>query len=852
MFWLCQGTIEYTIMRTFNYLLFVLFLGLFSCVSTKEKSTKDITIHWKQRTNDANEKNESFAELTIKNVGKQNLDKDNWELYFNNKPCTDLNVDLAGEDVNIERINGDFFKITPKKTFKGLTTGDSIIVPLYTNSAVIKYTDRAQGFYFIFNKNNKKEFYTPSYSYSDLEPSMAKISATDTYEVETKEIRYKKNSKLSEIELTTAQKIIPSPYSVIEGKSSIDITTLKQIEAAANTTKQAKLLQSYFKDATGVELEIVPKATEKAIHLTLHKVNDSEEAYTLDINENNIKISGQEKGIVYGIQTLRGLLPIQGEANSIKTAKIKDQPRFGYRGFMLDVARNFQTKETVLNLLDVMSFYKMNTLHFHLTDDEGWRIELKKFPELTEIGSIRKHPTSEYSTLPSYGSGAEGIENVSNGYYTVEDYIEIIRYADERNITIIPEVDLPGHARIAINAMKFRAENLRKVEENEEADKYILHDPNDESEYSSVQGFNDNTICPCQESSYTFINDLIGEFKTIYAQAGIPLETMHLGGDEVAHGVWEKSPLCQEYMKENGIKSINELKGFYAVKLADIAKANQIKLQLWDDILHHAEGMSSENLTLNAWDNSWGSGTEDFGYKRANEGYDVILTSVSSLYFDMAYTKEVDEPGFYWGDYNDTRNIFNYLPTNFFEVSHKLRLGGDLTVKEMKDKERLTAKGLSHIKGIQGALWSETLKSPQDTEYLLYPKMMALAERAWSKSVVKKGDKEKEIFKNLDQKWNVFANAVGQREFNRLASWGRNFRIPPVGVDLENDVLKVNVAYPGLQIRYASVKETLDINSKVLTSPMKIDGPIKVAAFDAYGNYGRVQVISNNKSMAGL
>ncbi|NME71763.1 family 20 glycosylhydrolase [Flammeovirga aprica] len=836
-------------MRTFNYLLFIVFLGLSSCVSTKEKSTKDITIHWKQRTNEANDKHESFAELTIKNVGKQKLDKGNWELYFNNKPCTKLNADLAGKDVDIQNINGDFFKITPKQSFKGLATGDSIIVPLYTNSAVIKYTDRAQGFYFVFNNGNKKEFYTPSYSYSDLEPGMAKISDTDTYEVETKEIRYEKNSKLSQIELTTAHKIIPSPFKVTEGKSSIDITALKQIEASAKLTRQAKLLQSYFKDATGVELEVVAKATQNAIELKEKKVNASEQAYTLNINENNIEISGQEKGLVYGIQTLRGLLPIKGESNKIKTAKIQDQPRFEYRGLMLDVARNFQTKETILNLLDVMSFYKMNTLHFHLTDDEGWRIELKKFPELTEIGSIRKHPTSEYSNYPAYGSGAEGIENVSNGYYSVEDYVEILRFADERNITIIPEVDLPGHARIAINAMKFRADNLRKVEKNAEADKYILHDPNDESEYSSVQGFNDNTICPCQESSYTFIDDLIGEFRSIYEQAGIPLETMHLGGDEVAHGVWEKSPLCQEFMKENGIDNINELKGFYAVKLAEIAKSNQIKLQLWDDILHHAEGMSPENLTLNAWDNSWGTGTEDFGYKRANEGYDVILTSVSSLYFDMAYTKEVNEPGFYWGDYNDTRNIFNYLPTNFFEVSHKLRLGGELTVAEMKDKERLTAKGLSHIKGIQGALWAETLKSPQDAEYLLYPKLMALGERAWAKSPVRKGDKEKAIFKNLDQQWNVFANAVGQREFNRLASWGRHFRIPPVGTELKDGVLKVNVAFPGLEIRYASVKDTLDNNSKEFTSPMKIDGAIQIAAFDEFGNHGRVQVISLDKEI---
>lgn len=836
-------------MRTINYLLFFVFIALTSCVSTKDQSSQDISIHWKQRTNEANDKHESFAELTIKNLSEKKLANKNWELYFNNKPCTQLNVDLAGKDVNIEHINGDFFKITPKETFKGLAKGDSIVVPLYTNSAVIKYTDRAQGFYFIFNKKGKKEFFTPSYSYTDLDPSMAKMSPTDTYEVETKEIRFESNSKLSKIELSTADKIIPTPHSVVEGKSTIDLSSITQIEATKTLSRQANLLKSYFKEATGKELKIVEKATAIAIKLSVQKIKSSDEAYSLSIQEKEIIIKGQEKGIVYGIQTLRGLLPIKDESSTIKTVKIIDEPRFEYRGFMLDVARNFQTKESVLNLLDVMSFYKMNRLHFHLTDDEGWRIELKKFPELTEIGSIRKHPTSEYSNIPSYGSGAEGIENVSNGYYSIADYIEILKFADARNIVIIPEVDLPGHARIAINAMKFRADNLKKVEQHEDANKYILHDENDQSEYSSVQGFNDNTICPCQESSYTFISDLIGEFKSIYAQAGIPLETMHLGGDEVAHGVWEKSPLCQEFMKENNIPNIEALKGYYALTLAGIAKDQNIKLQLWDDILHHAEGMSSDNLTLNAWDNSWGTGTEDFGYKRANEGYDVVLTSVSSLYFDMAYTKEVNEPGFYWGDYNDTRNIYNYLPTNFFSISHKLRLGGELTVEEMKDKERLTAKGLSHIKGIQGALWAETLKSPQDTEYLLYPKMLALAERAWSSSDIKKGDSEKTIMTRLDKEWNIFANAVGQREMNRLTSWGRHFRIPPVGIEIKGDVLSANVAYPGLTIRYAPLKDSLDENSKELNAPIKMEGPVQVAAFDKYGNHGRVQTISLSKKI---
>ncbi|MBB6458940.1 family 20 glycosylhydrolase [Flammeovirga kamogawensis] len=835
-------------MKTQFIFFYLLLISLASCVGTKESNKKDIAIHWKQQANDVNDKHESFAELTIKNVGSTQLNKSNWALYFNNKPCTQLDVAKAGSDVSIERINGDFFKITPKKSFKGLNSGDSIVVSLYTNSPVIKYTDRAVGFYFVFDKNGKEEFYEPAYSYGSLSPEMAQMSKSDTYVVETNEIRFEENKQLSKIALSTKDKIIPTPLNVTETKGVFDVSKIKEIVADKNTQPQAQLLKEYIKSTLNQEVVIVDKAsTPSAIQLIKKEINSNTEAYSLTIKSSGIEITGSNKGLVYGIQTLRGLLPLKGESNAIQCAKIIDQPRFEYRGFMLDVARNFQTKESILNLLDVMGFYKMNKLHFHLTDDEGWRIDLKKFPELVEVGSSRKHPTDKFSTIPSYGSGPRGTEGISNGYYTRADYIEILQYAKARNIEVIPEVDVPGHARIAINAMRLRSDRLKTQEKLKEANEFTLDDPEDASEYSSVQGFNDNTICPCENSSYNFIDALIGEFNDIYTEAGVPLETMHLGGDEVAHGVWEKSPSCKEFMKENNLEDIEALKGYYALRIAKIAKRNNVKLQLWDDILHHAKGMSPENLTLNAWDNTWGAGTEDFGYKRANEGYNVIMTSVSSLYFDMAYTKEVDEPGFYWGDYNNTRNIFNYLPTNLFSTDHKLRLGGIITKEELSSKETLTPKGLKHIKGIQGALWSETLKGQQDAEYLLYPKMLALAERAWSTSIVKRGDSKKKIGERLNQDWNVFANAIGQREFNRLASWKRHFRIPPVGAIVKDGKVEANTAFPGLTVRYASTSDTLDENSKIYTTPIPLTEALQFAAFDKYGNKGRIQIISSSK-----
>ncbi|NLR90463.1 family 20 glycosylhydrolase [Flammeovirga agarivorans] len=834
--------------KLFTYLPLLL-IGLASCMGSKDSTKKDIAIHWQQKANEANEQHESLATLTIKNIGGIDLNKKGWALYFNNKPCTQVNINAIGDEVIIKRINGDFFEITPSDKFQGLTKGDSLVLDLYTNSPVIKYSDQANGFYFIFDKEGKKEFYEPSVSYGLMTPEMAKMSDDDTYEIENEFIRYDKNKQLTKVALNTKSKIIPTPLKVSDGKGKVDLAQFTEIVADASTQKQAQLLKAYYKEAFNKDLKVVEKATGTATSIVLSNkkasFSNSDEAYTLNISKNGVQILGSSKGIVYGIQSLRALFPVKGESSIVTETRIQDAPRFGYRGFMIDVARNFQTKETILHLLDIMGFYKMNTLHFHITDDEGWRIELERFPELIEIGSSRKHPDSPYATIPSYGSGPKGTEGVSNGYYTTQDYIEILQYAQARNIEVIPEVDMPGHARIAINAMAYRAEKLKKEgKSNAEANEFLLNDPNDKSEYSSVQGFDDNTICPCQESSYNFMDALVLEFQKLYKKAGVPLQTIHFGGDEVAHGVWEKSPLCAEFMKENKLKDIEALKGYYAVRVANLAKKNNVKLQLWDDILHHAEGMSPNNLTLNAWDNSWGTGTEDFGYKRANEGYDVILTSVSSLYLDMAYTKEVDEPGFYWGDYNDTRNVFNYLPTHFFSIDHKLRTGGKVTVEELKDKEKLTKKGLSHIKGIQGAMWSETLKSSDRLEYMIYPKLIALAHRAWVPSVVKGNETGKVIEKNLDAKWNVFANTIGQRDMNRLASWGRNYRIPPVGLQVNKGEVEANIAYPGLTIRYASSEESLDENSPEYTHAVKLDKPMQFAAFDKYGNKSRVITVS--------
>ena len=220
-------------------------------------------------------------------------------------------------------------------------------------------------------------------------------------------------------------------------------------------------------------------------------------------------------------------------------------PRFAYRGLYLDVARNFQQPETIKQAIDMMAHYKLNRLTFGVSNDEGWRLEIKGIPELTEIGSRRGHTENELDHLyPAYGSGPypDAKENHGSGFYSREQFIDLLQYAQKRHVEIIPEINFPGHARAAVKSMEARTKRIKDSGSSEPA--YTLHDPNDQSEYSSVQAYNDNVICPCQESVYQFLEAVVSDLVTIYQEADVKFNTVHTGGDEVPAGIWQKSPLC--------------------------------------------------------------------------------------------------------------------------------------------------------------------------------------------------------------------------------------------------------------------------------------------------------------------
>ena len=319
-----------------------------------------------------------------------------------------------------------------------------------------------------------------------------------------------------------------------------------------------------------------------------------EQAYRLAIlpDRERIIIQGTDAaGIFYGIQTLKGL--ISKEAYQQKNKEIalpayviEDAPRFDYRGLMLDVSRNFHSKKVVKKLLDLMATYKLNKFHFHLTDDEGWRLEIPGLPELTEIGAKRGHTLDESDRLaPAYGSGpsTQAKGKSGNGFFTVKDYIEILKYANDRHIEVIPKLICLVIARAAIISMKVRHKKLLAAGKTAEAEQYLLNDPEDVSVYSSAQVFNDNVINVCRASTYNFIEKVVDEIVEMHKEAKVPLKTLHTGGDEVPAGVWQKSPICADLVAKNGQTEGDKigLTNYFMTRFSDILTERQLVVAGW-------------------------------------------------------------------------------------------------------------------------------------------------------------------------------------------------------------------------------------------------------------------------------
>ncbi len=396
-------------------------------------------------------------------------------------PSTLINESFPPEIV-VEHISGDYYKFYPTESFKPLEAGQSFSFSYEKRELTNSISDVPIGLYIVF-EGNEAEVIT------DYQAMPMTQAALGNVNIPSAETRYQQNKYLSKLDNNSLPKIIPRPIVFETGKGTFTFANQIQINYSPRLENEATFLADFLNPLFKGEIQINERGSQNSavINLTIETLSKGKisEAYELNIDKNGVNIIATDAaGIFYGIQSFLALLPIDllkssNSSISVNHVNIRDAPRFSYRGMHLDVSRNFHSKETVKKLLDLMSFYKLNKFHFHITDDEAWRLEIDGLPELTEVGSKRGHTIDELQNLyPAYGSGPfVGPENsYGTGFYTKEDFIEILKYAKSRHIEVILEIDMPGHARAAIKAMESRFHQLSDEGKSKDAEVFLLHD----------------------------------------------------------------------------------------------------------------------------------------------------------------------------------------------------------------------------------------------------------------------------------------------------------------------------------------------------------------------------------------
>ena len=493
------------------------------------------------------------------------------------------------------------------------------------------------------------------------------------------------------------------------------VPRLKQVEKAEGTTEMPKDIKPEF-------------------------VEGKQPGWYRIVLDGNVRVeAADEDGAHYAAVTIDNIRRNAGGA-TVPNAVIEDWPDLAYRGLMLDVSRDFTSKDNLLKLIDILDHYKVSRLHLHLGDDEGWRVAIDGLPELTSYGAYRGIPVlnedgsiSEPDALmPTYCVTPDRNDKATlgNGYYSKADFIEILRYAWERRISVIPEFDTPGHSRAAIKSMEYRARTTGDRT-------YLLSEPEDVSEYMSVQDYNDNAINVALPSTYAFIEKVFDGLIAMYKEAGAPLVAIHVGGDEVPEGAWVGSPACKALMEQAGKDDLGWLKDYFIGRVLDIAEAKGVKVAGWQEVGQHLEPATFEKLKRNlAFTNLWAvsHGRDELAYNYANDQVPVVLSNSSNTYFDLAYNPSKTERGHNWAGFIDERRSFSFLPYDIYRSvrwDDKGRAATNLATAG-EGKPVLTAEGKPYIIGVQGQLWTETIRTFDHVTYYLFPKAVGLFERGWN------------------------------------------------------------------------------------------------------------------------
>ncbi|MGP6380304.1 beta-N-acetylhexosaminidase [Yersinia bercovieri] len=780
--------------------------------------------------------------ITLTNTGDEIKGRD-WAIYFHSIRQI-LTVD--NDQFSITHLTGDLHKIEPTAKFAGFPANQAVEIPITGEYWQLFATDFMPRWY--ATSGDAKPKVLKSTDTEDINEYLTQFTGDqwkrtkdDNNVLMTPESRFVKNEAVKTLTAANLRgQIIPTPMEVKIHPQDVNLSQGVALDLSALPKPAAEVVQQRF-ELLGLKLNATGFPIKTSIQPAVFKGDLAVSgAYELKIGDKGAQVIGFDpSGVFYGLQSILSLVPTDG-SQKIATLDAKDAPRFEYRGLFLDVGRNFKTKEAVLRLLDQMAAYKLNKFHFHLSDDEGWRIEIPGLPELTDVGSKRCHDLTENSCLlPQLGSGPDS-SNLGSGHFTRDDYIEILKYAQARQIDVIPEIDMPAHARAAVVSMEARYNNLMKQGKEKEANEFRLLDPTDDSNTTSVQFYERKSyLNPCLDSSKRFVDKVIGEMAQMHKEAGMPLTTWHFGGDEAKNirlgsgfqdkngpiepgkGIidksvedkpWAKSQVCQEMVKQGKVQDVEHLSSYFAIEVSKLVNAHGIeKMQAWQDGLKDAKDakeFATKRVGVNFWDTLFWGGADSIN-DWANKGYEVVASNPDYVYFDMPYEVNPSERGYYWATrFNDEEKVFSFAPDNMPQNAETSvdRDGNHFSAKSDKP--------WPGVHGISGQSWNETVRTDEQMEYMIFPRALPLAERAWHRASWEQdyqagreyrgGETHLVDIKALDTDWQRFANIMGQRELAKLDKAGIAYRLPVPGARVVAGQLEANNSLPGLIIQYST------------------------------------------------
>ena len=778
-----------------------------------------IAVEWQMGQNNTAANNYS-SRFVIKNVSHQPLSAD-WQFFFNQ---FSRSVKLpAGCPVDIDEVSTTYYRVKPNANYKTLAAGDSLVVDMVMGGSLVNKCYRPAGGHVVLGGDMAH----PIAVNIKRSPLDQPGQWRDHKAYPDGNYMYSFNEAIngfSDGYTGNDYDIFPSPKQVDIEDGFTQVGSLVSIKTGKwfqwGGYRRAKNLLSTELERRGI---YVSSGQKTVIKLLLDKkMSDNREYYSLRVHDGQITILGPtQAALINGVKTLIAALD-HSKGHRLQNCFVIDWPDFGYRGMMLDVARNFVIKPNdYKRVIDLLSYYKFNAIQFHFTDDEAWRLEIPGFPELTQVAARRGATLDEKGYLAQIFDGngnPDDLSQCANGYFTRDEFIDMLRYAWQRGIRVIPEIETPGHARAAIVAMKNRAMN------NPAAEQFRLWDDKNESEYTSAQNYHDNVLNVASDDVYRFIDRVVAELQKMYKEAGLKLEIVHLGGDEVPNNAWSKSPDVQELMMRHNLKDQHEVSEYYIKRISALLAQRKIRIEGWQEVaMNHSPEFNAVVAPHVAGVNAWSTvgSRANVPYRLANEGYPVILSNVTNFYMDMAYSWHQNEQGLHWGGKVDEFDSWSALPANIYATARTNVDGTPINITTAGDGQIKLEKP-KNIIGVQAQLWGETLRSFDEVQYLLLPKMMGVSERAWT--AVPDWSKDLTDVKAYNEARHQYNLKIGTRELPLLKGMGYDFRVGPPGIKVVDGKLLINTQYPDELVTYTLDGSEPTIDSPRWTAPV----PVKV------------------------